>query len=65
MNFVEKLFHVSPDGGNGMFEVACMVILLTPLILIVAASSRRMLSKLPRRTACSVIKGNQRFTSVM
>jgi hypothetical protein len=22
MDFVERLFHVSPDGGNGTFELA-------------------------------------------
>jgi hypothetical protein len=31
MDFVEKLFHVSPDGGNGAYE-ALIVVLLGLLI---------------------------------
>ena len=32
MDFVEKLFGVSPDGGNGLFEV---LILLVPLVVVI------------------------------
>ena len=32
MDFVEKLFGVSPDGGNGLFEV---LILLAPLVVVI------------------------------
>ena len=34
MDFVEKLFGVSPDGGNGLFEV---LILLAPLVVVIVA----------------------------
>jgi hypothetical protein len=25
MDFVERWFHVSPDGGNGLYEVALLL----------------------------------------
>ena len=34
MDFVERIFGVSPDGGNGLFEV---VILVVPLVIVVLA----------------------------
>jgi hypothetical protein len=27
MDFVEKLFHVSPDGGNGAYEALIVVLI--------------------------------------
>jgi hypothetical protein len=44
MDFVEKLFHVSFDGGNGTIEVACVAILLTPLVLTVLHKAAQYLT---------------------
>jgi hypothetical protein len=32
MDFVERIFGISPDGGNGLFEV---LILIVPLLIVV------------------------------
>lgn len=33
MDFVERIFGVSPDGGNGFFEVVILVVLLAVVAL--------------------------------
>jgi MYXO-CTERM domain-containing protein len=33
MDFIEKIFGISPDGGSGSFEVA---LLLAPVLLVAA-----------------------------
>jgi hypothetical protein len=38
MDFVERLFGFSPDGGSGTFELALFVV---PLALIIAAVAFR------------------------
>lgn len=35
MDFIEKLFGVSPDGGNGLFEVMLFVIPVAVLSIVV------------------------------
>ena len=32
MDLIERLFHVSPDGGSGMLEVTLLLIALTALL---------------------------------
>jgi hypothetical protein len=34
MDFIEKIFGVSPDGGNGSLEMTLVVILPTAILLI-------------------------------
>ncbi len=38
MDFIEKIFGISPDGGNGMFELMLFVV---PLLLVVSLAARR------------------------
>jgi hypothetical protein len=33
MDFIERLFHVSPDGGNGMTELAIYVVVIAVIVL--------------------------------
>jgi len=42
MDFIERWFHVSPDGGNGMTEVAIVVAVA---MLVVGILCRRQLAK--------------------
>jgi hypothetical protein len=35
VNFIEKVFHISPDGGNGMTELAIFIALLLAIGLLV------------------------------
>jgi len=37
MDFIERLWHISPDGGTGTFE---LVLLLIPLAVAVALRRR-------------------------
>jgi hypothetical protein len=49
VDFVERWIGISPDGGNGTFE---LLILLVPLLIIVALSpriARRARRQYPRR----------------
>jgi hypothetical protein len=50
MDFIERWFHVAPDGGNGTLEVLYLV---APLALVVAIvfrhSLRRVLGLAGRR----------------
>ena len=39
MDFVERIFHISPDNGNGTLEIAILIAVLLPAI--VAAIWRR------------------------
>jgi len=45
MNFIERLFHTSPDGGNGSLEAACLLIMATllaaPLVRMATNAARR------------------------
>lgn len=43
MNFIEQLFHVSPDGGSGALEL--VIVLFVLACPIVAAALRRRLSR--------------------
>jgi len=49
VDFVERWIGISPDGGNGTFE---LLVLLVPLLIIVALSplvARRARRPTPRR----------------
>lgn len=46
MDWIERVFHVSPDGGNGSFEV---VVLLGALVLFTAALRRWRIRRVRRR----------------
>ena len=39
MDFIERIFHISPDGGNGMLELAIVFALLA--IPFIALTIRR------------------------
>lgn len=43
MNFIERLFGVSPDGGSGILELS---LLTTPLTLIVLVRMARYVRKI-------------------
>jgi len=40
MHWIEQLLHVSPDGGNGIFEAAIYAVASVPILLAVASSQR-------------------------
>jgi hypothetical protein len=40
VDFIEKLFHISPDGGNGTLEVLIYLIVFTVLALPASALVR-------------------------
>jgi len=33
MDFIERIFHISPDGGNGLWELAIALLVLMPLVI--------------------------------
>lgn len=43
MDFIERVFGVSPDGGNGLFEL--MLVLLPVLVASVLWMTRRRLKR--------------------
>ncbi len=45
MDFVERIFHIAPDGGNGTLELALMSLIF--LVIVVALGMKRARS--PRR----------------
>ncbi len=45
MDWIERLFHISPDGGSGLTEIA----ILSGIAALIAAAFVRVLSR-PRRT---------------
>ena len=54
MDFIERWFHVSPDGGNGTLEAFYIFALVACVVLAVfrrrvAAAGRRLLDRLVRR----------------
>jgi hypothetical protein len=43
MDYLERLFHIAPDGGNGLFEVAIsMALLLVPIALLAARRKSKL-----------------------
>ena len=46
MDFIERLFGISPDGGNGLWEAA---LLLIPVVAIAIYYARARFTGLKRR----------------
>jgi hypothetical protein len=46
MDFIERVFHLSPDGGSGLSEV---VVLLSVFVILGIYTVRRRSSKRSRR----------------
>ena len=40
MDWVEKIFHVSPDGGNGSFELLIYLVLSLAVFLATTGTAR-------------------------
>ena len=53
MDFIERWFHVSPDGGNGSLEVLYIVAILAVIAMVLF---RRHLGALVARVAPSLGK---------
>lgn len=39
MDFIERIFHVAPDGGSGVLELAIVLVVL--VVLLAVATLRR------------------------
>jgi hypothetical protein len=46
MNFFEHIFRISPDGGNGTVEAACLLLLFT--VPVVYAAARWLMRRRPK-----------------
>ena len=44
MDFIERWFHISPDGGNGALEVLYVATILLLIIVILKPLRRRLIS---------------------
>ena len=53
MDFIERWFHVSPDGGNGSLEVLYIVAILAVIAMVLC---RRQLGNVVTRVAASLDK---------
>jgi hypothetical protein len=42
MDFIEKIFGVSPDGGNGVLEALILVAMTLVLLTVLTLSLRRV-----------------------
>ena len=54
MDWIESWFGVSPDGGDGTFELL-LVVLAATAILVVALSVNRWLRSLAQRLVATII----------
>jgi hypothetical protein len=42
MDFIERIFHIAPDGGTGTLELSfLMVVLIVPITAMIVARRRR------------------------
>ena len=48
MDFIEKLFGISPDAGSGATELLLMI---TPVLILALVTMRRHLRRAPSATA--------------
>ncbi|HXT38361.1 MAG TPA: hypothetical protein VN837_22515 [Chloroflexota bacterium] len=55
MDFIERWFHVSPDGGNGSLEVLYVVAILAVIAMVLC---RRHLGNVVARVAPNLGKHN-------
>jgi len=48
MDFIERILHVSPDGGNGVTEMAILAVILVAIVVLGAlragSRARKMLT---------------------
>lgn len=51
MNFIERIFHVAPDGGTGSLEMAIILVLLA-FTIAVALLRKKRASLLSAATGC-------------
>jgi len=42
MDFIERIFGISPDGGSGMFE---FLLFAVPIVILVTVAARRRAAK--------------------
>ncbi|HVS41512.1 MAG TPA: hypothetical protein VMU20_04525 [Candidatus Dormibacteraeota bacterium] len=49
MDWMERIFHVDPDGGNGLFELAILVFLVVAVTMLVL----RVRGRVTRRGAAA------------
>ena len=64
MDFIERLFHISPDGGNGSLEVLYAVTLILSLVVLTAALRRPLIGFLTRwLESLGRRRGEDRFDS--
>jgi hypothetical protein len=49
MDFIERLFHIAPDGGDGTFEAALFVV-LGVVVTVAAVVGRRFFGAARKRT---------------
>ncbi len=38
MDFIERIFHISPDGGSGLLEFAMMLVVMALSVVSVVSS---------------------------
>jgi hypothetical protein len=46
VDFIERIFHVAPDGGTGSLELAVLLVLVMFPLAVLALRKRRVRSKL-------------------
>jgi hypothetical protein len=49
MDWVEKVFHVSPDGGNGSYELLIYLVLSLVVYVVVTRTARGVARRWRRR----------------
>jgi hypothetical protein len=49
MDWVEKVFHISPDGGNGSFELVIYLVLSLVVFMAATGAVRHGLARRRRR----------------
>jgi hypothetical protein len=55
VDFIERMFHLSPDGGTGFLE--CLLFLL-PIVLLCFLAARRSDARTGSRTVGPISHGN-------
>ncbi|MGH9604880.1 MAG: hypothetical protein ACRD3N_04185 [Terracidiphilus sp.] len=58
MDFIERLFHVAPDGGSGLLELAIMLVFLIVPVTVVVLRKRRTWGSLSSRALLGVTKNS-------
>jgi len=49
MDWIEQVFHVSPDGGNGTVELVVYIVLVAFLVLTLTRAGTRLQQRRNRR----------------